>query len=69
MTTLKTYFLHEDEAIRVHFFKGEDQLYAFDTVIKKRVSDTQLNLRYAFKLPMRKKSSESSAGNIYVSLK
>ena len=55
MTTLKTYFLHEDEAIRVHFFKGEDQLYAFDTVIKKRVSDAQLNLRYAFKLPDEKK--------------
>jgi c-di-GMP-binding flagellar brake protein YcgR len=53
--TLKTFFLHEDEAMRVYFFKGEEQLYAFDTVISKRFSDAQLTLRYAFKLPDEKK--------------
>ena len=37
--TLKTFFLHEDESMRVYFFKGEEQLYAFDTVISRRVSD------------------------------
>ncbi|MCC5893685.1 PilZ domain-containing protein [Exiguobacterium sp.] len=49
--TLKTFFLHEEEALRVYFFKGEDQLFAFNTVITKRVSDAQLTLRYAFALP------------------
>lgn len=49
--TLKTFFLHEEEALRVYFFKGEDQLFAFDTVVARRVSDAQLTLRYAFALP------------------
>ncbi|RHB51077.1 PilZ domain-containing protein [Exiguobacterium sp. AM39-5BH] len=53
--TLKTFFLHEEESMRVYFFKGEEQLYAFDTVISKRLSDAQLTLRYAFKLPDEKK--------------
>jgi len=53
--TLKTFFLHEEEALRVYFFKGEEQLFAFDTVVLKRLSDAQLTLRYAFKLPDEKK--------------
>lgn len=55
IATLKTFFLHEEEAMRVYFFKGEEQLYAFDSVITKRLSDAQLTLRYAFKLPDDKK--------------
>lgn len=53
--TLKTFFLHEGDAMRVYFFKGEEQLYAFDTVVSKRMSDKQLTLRYAFVLPDEKK--------------
>lgn len=55
MTTLKTFFLHEEEEIRVYFFQGENQLYAFDTKIVKRISDAQMTLRYAFNLPDEKK--------------
>ncbi|WP_214826645.1 flagellar brake protein [Exiguobacterium algae] len=55
MDTLKTFFLHEEEMIRVYFFKGEDQLYAFDATVLKRISDAHMNLRYAFRLPDEKK--------------
>lgn len=54
IATLKTFFLHEDEMMRVYFFQGEDQLYAFDTTVVKRMSDARLTLRYAFKLPEKK---------------
>ncbi|WP_215141509.1 flagellar brake protein [Exiguobacterium qingdaonense] len=55
MATLKTFFLHEEEEMRVYFFQGENQLYAFDTKVVKRMSDAQLTLRYAFKMPDEKK--------------
>ncbi|WDH77069.1 PilZ domain-containing protein [Exiguobacterium marinum] len=55
MTTLKTFFLHEEEQLRVYFFQGENQLYAFDTKVVKRISDAQMTLRYAFHLPDEKK--------------
>lgn len=55
MTTLKTFFLHEDEAMRVFFFQGDNQLFAFDTKVVKRISDAQMTLRYAFNLPDEKK--------------
>lgn len=55
IATLKTFFLHEEEEMRVYFFKEEEQLYAFDTTVYKRLSDAQLTLRYAFKLPDDKK--------------
>ena len=55
MTTLKTFFLHEEEAMRVFFFQGDNQLFAFDTKVVKRISDAQMTLRYAFNLPDEKK--------------
>lgn len=55
MTTLKTFFLHEEEAMRVFFFQGDNQLFAFDTKVVKRISDAQMILRYAFNLPDEKK--------------
>ncbi|WP_214881471.1 MULTISPECIES: PilZ domain-containing protein [unclassified Exiguobacterium] len=55
MTTLKTFFLHEEEQLRVYFFQGENQLYAFDTKVVKRISDAQMTLRYAFNMPDEKK--------------
>lgn len=55
MTTLKTFFLHEEEVMRVFFFQGDNQLFAFDTKVVKRISDAQMTLRYAFNLPDEKK--------------
>lgn len=55
MMTLKTFFLHEEETISVYFFKGDNQLYGFDAVVLKRISDARMTLRYAFKLPDEKK--------------
>ena len=55
MMTLKTFFLHEEEAMRVFFFQGDNQLFAFDTKVVKRISDAQMTLRYAFNLPDEKK--------------
>lgn len=55
MTTLKTFFLHEEEEMRVYFFKGDNQLFAFDTKVVKRISDAQMTIRYAFNMPDEKK--------------